>query len=65
MLLISEKIELAESRGEGLKAFIWRTLAATLSPTAALHYCTGVTIIAAFCHSRSVEMTVLQKILEG
>ncbi|KAL7452659.1 hypothetical protein ACHAWC_004386 [Mediolabrus comicus] len=61
MLLISEKIESAESRGEGLKAFIWRTLAATLSPTAALHYCTGVTIIAAFCHSRSVEMTMLQK----
>lgn len=64
MLLISEKIESAESRGEGLKAFIWRTLAATLSPTAALHYCTGVTIIAAFCHSRSVEMTMLQKIQE-
>jgi len=56
-----EKTDLAEQKGERLKSFAWLTLAAVLSPTAALHYCTGITLISAFCHARSIEIIMLQK----
>lgn len=56
-----EKMELAEQKGERLKSFAWLTLAAVLSPTAALHYLTGITLIAAFCHARSIEIIMLKK----
>lgn len=56
-----EKMEMANKNGDHLKSFVWMALAAVLSPTAVLHYCTGITLTAAFCHARSVEMVMLQK----
>ncbi len=56
-----ERMEMAKQNGDHLKSIAWMTLAAILSPTAVLHYCTGITLTAAFCHARSVEMVMLQK----
>ncbi|KAK1743281.1 hypothetical protein QTG54_005902 [Skeletonema marinoi] len=58
-----ERMEMAKKNGEHIKSFSWMTLAAVLSPTAVLHYCTGITLTAAFCHARSVEIIMLQKFL--
>ena len=56
-----KKTKLAEQKGERLKSFAWLALAAVFSPTAVLHYCTGITLTAAFCHARSIEIIMLQK----
>lgn len=59
--LFSERMEMAKKNEDHVKSFAWMSLAAVLSPTAVLHYCTGITLAAAFCHARSVEMIMLHK----
>ena len=59
MLYLSESITSANKSGNASASFLCTTLAAILSPTAILHVCTGITLLAAYCHVRSLEMTVL------
>jgi len=59
MLHLSERIKNSIKSGNASASLLWRTLAAILSPTAVLHVCTGITLLAAYCHVRSLEMTIL------
>ena len=59
MLFLSERILASNKSGNVSASFLCTTLAAILSPTAILHVCTGITLLAAYCHVRSLEMTVL------
>ena len=59
MLYLIERITAANKSGNTSASFLWTTIAAILSPTAILHVCTGITLLAAYCHVRSLEMTVL------
>lgn len=59
ILFCTEKIEMADKKGNHFQSFVWMALAAMLSPTAALHFWTGITLVAAFCHMRSLEIVVL------
>ena len=61
MKFFSEKMEMSKKNEDHRQSFAWMTLAAVLSPTAVLHYCTGITLTAAFCHARSIEMVMLHK----
>lgn len=62
MLYCHKKINAAIKRGNEMHSFLWTALAAVLSPTAVLHYCTGITLLAAFCYHRSLEMIVWERI---
>jgi hypothetical protein len=53
------KIKESKNTGNNMLVAWWTAAAAILSPTSALHFWTGVTLIAAFCHSRSVEILIL------
>ena len=54
-------IKVKESQVNGSNALVsfWTAAAAVLSPTSVLHFWTGVTLIAAYCHSRSVEIFIM------
>eukprot|EP00956_Cyclotella_meneghiniana_P008987 scaffold12308_cov74-Cyclotella_meneghiniana.AAC.25 len=58
VLYCEEKIN--ESKGENTHmAILWTAAAAILSPTAALHFWTGITLCSAYCHSRTIEIIIL------
>ena len=48
-----------------LRAAALRAAAAALSPTAALHWATGITLFAGFVHVRSLDAELLQLQLGG
>mmetsp|Transcript_17230 Transcript_17230/g.36430 ORF Transcript_17230/g.36430 Transcript_17230/m.36430 type:complete len:466 (+) Transcript_17230:122-1519(+) len=54
-----KKIRAAERDGGVLGSSFWTVVAAVVSPTAALHFWTGITLIAGYCHARSLEISVL------
>ena len=56
------KIKHSKEKGSNKLELCWTALAAFCSPTSVLHFWTGVTLIAAFCHSRSVEMYILSNL---
>lgn len=53
------KIKESKDTRNKMHVALWTAAAALFSPTSALHFWTGVTLIAAFCHSRSVEIFIL------
>ncbi|KAL3792863.1 hypothetical protein HJC23_004788 [Cyclotella cryptica] len=59
VLYCERKIDEAKEIGDNRLLAFWTVAAAVLSPTASLHFWTGVTVIAAFCHSRSTEVFML------
>ena len=58
-----KKINQSRNNGNNLHVMLWTALAALLSPTCVLHFWTGVTLIAAYCHSRTVEIFILTKLI--
>lgn len=59
VLFCERKMFEAKENGDNLLVAFWTLIAAVLSPTASLHFWTGLTLIAAFCHSRSTELFIL------
>ena len=62
VLYCQKKIKESNNSGNNLLAILWTAAAALLSPTSVLHFWTGVTLIAAFCHSRTVEIFILTQL---
>jgi hypothetical protein len=62
VLYCEEKIKAAKKSGNSSMETAWTVAAAVLSPTATLHFWSGLTLIAAFCHSRSTEIFVLSNL---
>lgn len=54
--------KIQESKDNNLLAAFWTTSAAVLSPTSVLHFWTGITLLSAYCHSRSIEIFILSNI---
>ncbi len=54
-----KKINAAEKKGSVMESSFWTIVAAIVSPTAALHFWTGITLIAGYCHARSLEISVI------
>lgn len=54
-----EKIKESTGKNKHIVAILWTAAAAIFSPTAALHFWTGVTLCSAYCHSRTIEIFML------
>ena len=59
ILLCSKRMDLAKKNGNNVLSSFWMIMAARLSPTAALHFWTGITVLAGYCHVRSLDIVTL------